>query len=109
VAQLKALGSQALEGTLPSGTRRLRHAADPPKNRLPGRQDDQVDGFRSGEPTQSRHNMSSFGEWIQVLLDHVATGQLRARDFLMGVSAAGVCTENSNAHVVMVKPVEDRI
>ena len=34
--------------------------------------------------------MSSFGEWIQVLLDHVATGQLGARDFLMGVSAAGL-------------------
>src|SRR3984893_12564125 len=33
--------------------------------------------------------MSSFGEWIQVVLDHVASGQLGARDLLMGVSAAG--------------------
>jgi choline dehydrogenase len=34
--------------------------------------------------------MSSFGEWIQLLLDHAASGQSGARDFLMGVSAGGL-------------------
>jgi choline dehydrogenase len=34
--------------------------------------------------------MSSFGERMQVLLDHVASGQLGARDLLMSVSAAGL-------------------
>ena len=34
--------------------------------------------------------MSRFGERIQVLLDHVASGYFRARDLLMGVSAAGL-------------------
>jgi choline dehydrogenase len=34
--------------------------------------------------------MSSFNEWMQVLLDHVASGQLGARELLMGVSAAGL-------------------
>ena len=43
--------------------------------------------------------MSSSGEWIQVLLDHVASGRLGARDFLMGVSAAGLSSELSAATV----------
>ena len=43
--------------------------------------------------------MSSFGEWIQVLLDHVASGRLGARDFLMGVSAAGLPSGLSAAAV----------
>jgi ribulose 1,5-bisphosphate synthetase/thiazole synthase len=34
--------------------------------------------------------MSNFSEWIQVLLDHAASGQLRARDFLAAASAAGL-------------------
>ena len=34
--------------------------------------------------------MSSFGERMQVLLDRVASGQSGGRDFLMGVSAAGL-------------------
>jgi len=56
-------------------------------------------GFPSVEHTQSRHNMSSFGEWIQVLLDHVASGQSGAREFLMGVSAAGLSSGLSAATV----------
>jgi hypothetical protein len=43
--------------------------------------------------------MSSFSEWIQVLLDHVASGRLGARDFLMGVSAAGLSSGLSAATV----------
>src|ERR1700724_1121181 len=34
--------------------------------------------------------MSRFGEWIQVVLDHAASGQSGARDFLMRMSAAGL-------------------
>ena len=43
--------------------------------------------------------MSSFSEWIQVLLDHVASGRLGARDFLMGMSAAGPSSGLSAATV----------
>jgi hypothetical protein len=43
--------------------------------------------------------MSSFGEWIQVLLDHVASGRLGARDLLMGMSAAGLSSGLSAATV----------
>src|ERR1700680_4925301 len=43
--------------------------------------------------------MSSFSEWIQVLLDHVASGRLCASDFLMGVSAAGLSSGLSAATV----------
>ncbi len=43
--------------------------------------------------------MSSFNEWIQVLLDQVASGHLGARDFLMGVGAAGVSGALSAASV----------
>src|SRR6266566_1542666 len=50
-------------------------------------------------PIQSTHNMSSFGEWVQVFLDHVASGRLGARDFLTGVSAAGLSSGLSAATV----------
>jgi choline dehydrogenase-like flavoprotein len=40
--------------------------------------------------TYGRHNMSSISGWIQVLLDHVASGQLDARDFLAAASASGL-------------------
>jgi hypothetical protein len=43
--------------------------------------------------------MSSFGERVQVLLDHVASGQLGAHDFLMRVSAAGLSSGLSAATV----------
>jgi choline dehydrogenase len=43
--------------------------------------------------------MSSFGEWIQVLLDHVASGHSGARDFLTDVSAAGLSSGLSAATV----------
>src|ERR1700704_2482982 len=34
--------------------------------------------------------MINFGEWIQVVLDHAASGQLGACDFLTAASAAGL-------------------
>jgi phosphoribosylanthranilate isomerase len=34
--------------------------------------------------------MRSFGEWTQLLLDHAATGQLGAHNFLAAMSAAGL-------------------
>src|SRR5712672_2637589 len=43
--------------------------------------------------------MSNFSEWIQVLLDHAASGQLGARDFLMGAGAAGLSSGLSAATV----------
>jgi hypothetical protein len=43
--------------------------------------------------------MSSFGEWIQVLLDQAASGRLGARDVLLGVSAAGLSSGLSAATV----------
>ena len=43
--------------------------------------------------------MSSFSEWIQVLLDHVASGRLGARDFLTGMSAAASSSGLSAATV----------
>src|SRR5712671_3127249 len=42
---------------------------------------------RDNNLTQSRHNMSSFTEWTQVLLDHAAGGQLSAHDFHVAMSA----------------------
>ncbi len=43
--------------------------------------------------------MSSFGEWMQVVLDRVASGRLGPRDFLMGMSAAGLSSGLSAATV----------
>ena len=41
--------------------------------------------------------MSGYGEWIQALLDHLAIGQVGARDFLMDVNAAGLSSGLSAA------------
>ena len=43
--------------------------------------------------------MNNFSEWMQVLLDHAASGQSGARDLLMGVSAAGLSSGLSAATV----------